>query len=345
MTEAGWVRVPNKGRIPSDMDRDSVAFGEAGHRGLERTLDRRSHMDGGIHLESGSPATRPVDTDDRAMTDSTSPVADPVPLVRDVRPVGVSKTDPGSQRVEPSHHIVERGENFFTIAQLYYGSGPAYYLALWKYNAEKYPDIRTVHINDVILIPAVEDLDPAYIRQPHSSPARGRDESAVSTRNPAGELAGPGPSGSERPKSFPTTRTARTSDTTSAVATRRPVRVDRELELPVGDADPEIAHGGRETLADGSGEEDENGPAARSTARPRNLVSNDRPVYKVRRYDSLRSIARDILGDARRADEIYEINRDVIGDPTHLTPGQLLELPEDADTRRVTVRDRYRGSE
>jgi nucleoid-associated protein YgaU len=66
-------------------------------------------------------------------------------------------------------------------------------------------------------------------------------------------------------------------------------------------------------------------------------------VYKVRRYDTLRSIARDVLGDPRRADELYEINRDIIADPTRLAPGQLLELPEDADTRRLTARDRYRG--
>jgi nucleoid-associated protein YgaU len=54
-------------------------------------------------------------------------------------------------------------------------------------------------------------------------------------------------------------------------------------------------------------------------------------------------IARDTLGDPRRAGEIYDLNRDIIDDPTRLTAGQLLELPEDADTRRVTSRDRYRG--
>jgi nucleoid-associated protein YgaU len=66
-------------------------------------------------------------------------------------------------------------------------------------------------------------------------------------------------------------------------------------------------------------------------------------MYKVRRYDTLRSIARDVLGDPRRAEELYELNRDVITDPTRLVAGQLLELPEDADTRRLTARDRYRG--
>jgi nucleoid-associated protein YgaU len=59
------------------------------------------------------------------------------------------------------------------------------------------------------------------------------------------------------------------------------------------------------------------------------------PVYKVRPYDTLRSIARDVLGDARRADEILELNRDIIDDPTHLIAGQLIELPKDA---RTTIR-------
>jgi nucleoid-associated protein YgaU len=57
-----------------------------------------------------------------------------------------------------------------------------------------------------------------------------------------------------------------------------------------------------------------------------------RPVYKVRRNDSLRSIARDVLGDYHRADELYELNRDVIKDPSQLVVGQLLELPDDAKT-------------
>ena len=73
------------------------------------------------------------------------------------------------------------------------------------------------------------------------------------------------------------------------------------------------------------------------TARPRASAPANRPVYKVRPYDTLRSIARDTLGDARRAGEILELNRDLIDDPTHLIAGQLIELPEDADTRRATI--------
>ncbi len=57
-----------------------------------------------------------------------------------------------------------------------------------------------------------------------------------------------------------------------------------------------------------------------------------RPLYKVRPFETLRSIARDTLADSHRADEILDLNRDVIDDPRHLVAGQILELPEDART-------------
>ena len=39
-----------------------------------------------------------------------------------------------------------------------------------------------------------------------------------------------------------------------------------------------------------------------------------------------------MLGDSHRANEILDLNRDLIDDPTHLTVGQMLELPDDART-------------
>jgi nucleoid-associated protein YgaU len=69
-------------------------------------------------------------------------------------------------------------------------------------------------------------------------------------------------------------------------------------------------------------------------ARPRRSDTGAprRPVYKVRPYDTLRSIARDTLDDPRRAGEILELNDGIIRDPSHLVVGQILELPEDART-------------
>jgi nucleoid-associated protein YgaU len=262
------------------------------------------------------------------------------PEAPSVHPTGGSRVGARPSRVESSLHIVDRGENFWTISRLYYGDG-RYYRALWKANSEKYPDIKKIHINDVILIPAVEDLDPAYIERPRRRPVAVRD--VGSTRDdddgPVGsEPASPGPLGS-----FPTTRTARRFDTSQDDPGRPSGRVDATLELPVGESDIGSARDGRGRLADRPGEEERGGPGVRLTARPRSPAPVDRSVYKVRRYDTLRSIARDVLGDPRRADELYEINREIIADPTRLAPGQLLELPEDADTRRLTAHDRYRG--
>ena len=59
-------------------------------------------------------------------------------------------------------HLVEHGENFWTISRLYYNSG-RYHRALWKANSDKYPDINVLHVGDTIMIPPVEDLDQAYI--------------------------------------------------------------------------------------------------------------------------------------------------------------------------------------
>jgi nucleoid-associated protein YgaU len=60
------------------------------------------------------------------------------------------------------------------------------------------------------------------------------------------------------------------------------------------------------------------------------------PLHKIRPQETLRSIARDTLGDSRRAPEILDLNRDVIDNPNHLTPGQVIDLPEDArQARRV----------
>jgi nucleoid-associated protein YgaU len=61
------------------------------------------------------------------------------------------------------------------------------------------------------------------------------------------------------------------------------------------------------------------------------------PRYRIRPQETLRSIARDVLGDSRRASEILELNREVIDDPGRLIAGQEIELPEDA---RVTQRPR-----
>jgi nucleoid-associated protein YgaU len=336
--EGGWVRIPNKGRIPWETEGTTATFERSVRRESEPASDRRFGSDRSIGSESGSPASAPGDTDARGIGGSAVPRTGLGLAVPDIGQPERSRADAGSSRVEPTLHVVDRGENFWTISRLYYGDG-RYYRALWKANSKRYPNIREIHINDVILIPAVDDLDTAYITLPRRRQSAGGDEG--STRVEVAGSAEAAPAGSESLKSFPTTRTARISDASDGIPVRRNGRVEAELELPVAEAENAPARGHRGSSNNRPGEEDD-GPETRLAARPHNPAPVDRPVYKVRRYDTLRSIARDVLGDSRRADEIYDINRDIIADPTRLTTGQLLELPEDADTRRVTARDRYR---
>ena len=58
--------------------------------------------------------------------------------------------------------------------------------------------------------------------------------------------------------------------------------------------------------------------------------SDDHPIHIVGRFESLRSIARDRLGDSRRAAEILALNRDVLRASDRPVPGQHLRLPRDA---------------
>ena len=56
-----------------------------------------------------------------------------------------------------------------------------------------------------------------------------------------------------------------------------------------------------------------------------------RPTYRVKANETLRSIARDTLGDSKRYREILDLNRDAIDDPRGpIAAGTTLTLPEDA---------------
>jgi nucleoid-associated protein YgaU len=57
-------------------------------------------------------------------------------------------------------------------------------------------------------------------------------------------------------------------------------------------------------------------------------------VHVVRRHETLRSIARDRLGNPHRSAEITELNRELLGPAGQLTVGQRLILPEDASAPR-----------
>ena len=199
-------------------------------------------------------------------------------------------------QVEPVPHVVQSGENFWTISRLYYGAG-RYYLALWKANRRLVPDDpKNLRVGMTIRIPPPEALDRSLIKPPASS-----QSPSPSPTTPMRKMSRSVPS--DDPPDPPTRRTS-----------------EVELALPV---------------ADPLSESDEP-PTEEPDAEHESRYKARRPVYKVRPYETLRSIARDTLGDSRRASELFELNQDVIDDPNRLTPGQLIELPEDARLGRRT---------
>ena len=218
---------------------------------------------------------------------------------------GAANLDAG-HLVESVPHVVARGENFFSIAQQYYGSG-RFYPALWKANSDQVPAPEKLRVGQTIRIPPPEALDRSQILPP------GRPLGLDPSRPPrchARRGLGPPPAGPRRLRWRCPSPTRSATATAPATARRR---------------------------------------ATSSRPRPRSASDRPRlPRYKIRPQETLRSIARDTLGDSRRAGEILELNREVIDDPNYLTTGQEIELPEDARlTRRVRSGDgeaRERGS-
>jgi len=77
-------------------------------------------------------------------------------------------------------------------------------------------------------------------------------------------------------------------------------------------------------------------PVSRPVAEPVPLDGEParRPTCLVHEGETLRSIARETLGDPHREGEILDLNRRKIPDPRHLSQGIRLALPDDADTGR-----------
>ena len=232
----------------------------------------------------------------------------------------------GESKLETVLHRVEGRENFWDISRMYYSSG-RYYKALWKANEDKVPEIAKLHQGTVIRIPPPEELDPAYIDPPGKRPGQSRTDGEILARH---DSAADDSASSRSDPAATNRRTGNVSD--DGVPIRRSSRSDVELNLPVSDAATEQASG-RDRSSRGSSRSD---PDAEPEIRTRNAVA--RPIYKVRQYDTLRTIARDTLDDPRRANEILDLNRDIIDDPAHLIVGQILELPEDARPARARNR-------
>jgi len=344
LASAGWLSIPNTGKLPvnggEDIDLESGDADLGLGSGSTMARDMRAHAAKNIsfELESSRPRTVPRGAHDQAQTGVRSTVSSGTQAEL--------RVGSDSARVECVPHLVEHGENFWTISRLYYNSG-RYHRALWKANSGRYPDINVLHVGDTIMIPPVEDLDQAYILPPGtraSSTLAGakRRSGGRGNGNPqdnATESVEPSASPSSRRALTSIARTNQVSTSADGIPSRRLSPTDPELNLPVtdsaspGEHAPDRASWGAD-LAVNNDERNNYEPQTRTSARPRrsDTASPSRPVYKVRPHDTLRSIARDTLDDSRRANEILELNRGLIYDSTHLIVGQILELPEDART-------------
>ncbi len=331
----GWMSIPNSGSMPVDPTEKVV--GQPGDAGVDSgsrldssAADSRFHAGRSMEFEpepSQSPriGSRTSESTGRARNAEAAAVEAPQP-----------RAASHSERVEANEHLVERGENYWTISRQYWGSG-RYFVALWKANSANHPDINVLHTGDVIVVPSIEDLNPDYIVPP------GKTASTEWLASLGITLKGSRPS-KARERSDSTESDGAGTGTQASRSARVPARraslSDEELDLPAPDTssrrDRTTSYKGRSTAAakvfDGDNAGDE--PEVRTAARPRAAaaVQASRPVYRVRTYDTLRSIARDTLGDARRANEILDLNRGLIDDPNQLVAGQVLELPDDART-------------
>jgi nucleoid-associated protein YgaU len=229
------------------------------------------------------------------------------------------------EKMDTVLHKVERGENFWSISRLYYPSW-RYYRALWKYNSDEVKAIDKLYVGTIIKVPPPEDLDPAYIDPPGTRAPR------PGGANLAQQSEGAVKSSRDDSTSTSTSTASFKPGGSEGVPIRRARRSDAELHLPVSDPSTEQAS----DRSFRTGARDRDADADEPEVRPRDVAT--RPIYKVRPYDTLRTIARDTLGNARRADEILDLNRDLIDDPSHLIVGQILELPEDA--RAIRPRSR-----
>jgi nucleoid-associated protein YgaU len=265
-----WVALPNlgKGRALDDEDRLAPAPPP------EPTNSR----------EAFSPVPERV-----ATATATAAAAAPITAAARSRPVE-------SDTVEPVSHVVQRGENFWTISRQYYGWG-RFWKALWAANRATVPAPEQLYVGQTIRIPPPEDLDRSLVEP--ERPAR-----ATSTAS-----------------ATPTLRKASRPAAQSAPVAAASKKGEVAVELPT--SDPFARQPVEDTPKPVAGEADDDAPAP--------TPARQRIRYKVKPYETLRSIARDTLGDPRRADEILDLNSKNIDDPVHLTPGQVIALPSDAE--------------
>ena len=226
----------------------------------------------------------------------TAPLPDE-PAPRPARPAPPSRSEPIAvaaaagpaakqtvdDRVDTTTHIVQKGENFWTISKLYYNSG-RYYKALWAANRETVPKIAELYVGTTIKVPPPELLDAKLIEPPRPAATARRDRDTAGARTSRDALTlEDGRKG-----------TRKAADTLVMLPVGRGASDDKPLDTPA--------------------------PTSESKS------------HVVKAHETLRSIARDRLGDPRRAEEIREMNLDELGeDPPRV--GMTLRLPDDAKAK------------
>jgi nucleoid-associated protein YgaU len=189
-------------------------------------------------------------------------------LSQQPQPVRVAQASSASQGATPAtsqrQYVVQKGENFWSIAKRAYGSG-RYYLALWYANRDIVPSPDALTVGTTIRVPGPAGLDRSMIE-------------AASTLSPS------------------------VSPASEAPAQRK--AVEPLLSVNRGSS-------GRS--------------AATDFASP--------PYHIVRPHETLRSIARDRLGDSSREVEIRRMNQDQLGERDLPRVGMKLRLPWDVLNR------------
>ena len=132
-------------------------------------------------------------------------------------PAGGTNTPTASSPLRS--HSVQPGENYWTIAEKFYGTG-TYYQALAEYNRSRIPP-EQLRVGDQLLIPSREELERAYphLCRPTTSPRT--DSSSM----PSGNISGGQPS-ANGPLS------GRENPLSSGVSDRKPLQAGNPLPAP-----------------------------------------------------------------------------------------------------------------
>ncbi len=187
-------------------------------------------------------------------------------------------------------HVVREGEDLWSIAKKHYGSG-RYFQAIWDANRDRINSPEAIPPGTELRMPAAAEV--ARSTAPAAAP---------------GPQAAPGPP----PEPPASAMRPRTSPAPDPAIQRSSFDVQAPPQTSAPTYDAAVARAGATEVA------------------PADDGGDIYPIHVVGRFESLRSIARDRLGDSRRAAEILALNRDTLRSSDRPVPGQHLRLPRDA---------------